>query len=74
MIRTFQPMGCSTCYLGVTAPQSKWDVSLFAKNVTDKLGINYLSDPGIVNGWVSGYSGASLAQPREFGIIGRYSF
>jgi iron complex outermembrane receptor protein len=66
--------GILDLFVGVSPDNGKWDVSLFAKNVTDELGINFIGDPGVVNGWVSGYSSAGLSPPREFGIIARYNF
>jgi iron complex outermembrane recepter protein len=66
--------GILDLFVGVSPANGKWDVSLFAKNVTDDLGINYIGDPQVVNGWRSGYSAAGLSLPREFGIIARYNF
>ena len=68
-------------YLGVRDPSQKWEVSLFAKNLTDTYKVVTVgSSPVIAPAGLStvfggtGYSTVSYTPRRQFGITVRYSF
>jgi iron complex outermembrane receptor protein len=68
-------------YLGVRDPSQKWEVSLFAKNLTDTNKVVTLgSSPVIAPAGLStvfggsGYTTVSYTPRRQFGINLRYSF
>jgi len=68
-------------YLGIRDPSQKWEVSLFAKNVTDTFKVVTLgATPVIAPAGLStvfggsGYTAVSYTPPRQFGINLRYSF
>lgn len=68
-------------YLGLRDPQDRWDVSLFARNVTNRhvtLSKDYaqLTEEGNVTSTFgpSGYYATTITPPMEVGVNIRYSF
>ncbi len=68
-------------YAGLRAENGKWDISLFAKNVTNTQHVlaNYIGNTQQVTSLVvtalgSNYAGVNITPPRQFGINLRVAF
>lgn len=61
-------------YLGVRAPDRKWEVSLWSKNLFDKEAKTRLGTPQVQLGLDSGFSTVSVIPERTIGVTARYNF
>lgn len=61
-------------YLGLTTPDHHWDVSLWAKNLFDKVVQDTDGGPWTIYGVPSGLRIGTVTNDREVGLTARYSF
>lgn len=67
-------------FVGLRAEDSKWEFTLFAKNVLNQKRIANISQGNAVVGtssgvdYDSGYRTVNVTNPREFGLTGNFKF
>jgi iron complex outermembrane receptor protein len=61
-------------YIGVTTPDRRWDVSIWAKNLFDKVAQDTDGGPWTIYGVPSGLRIGTVTNDREVGLTARYSF
>jgi iron complex outermembrane recepter protein len=73
--------GMLNAYLGVRDPDGAWDITAYAKNLTNAFRVvtrsngplaTSLRSPGTLS--YTNYFGVSVTEPREFGVTARFAF